>query len=76
MTNLNIDRLTLKLSGISSQEGQHLARLIAAGLANHEISSYSTRDAPTLQLNISAPPNANIDRLANQIVSEILRQLN
>ncbi|MEG4318617.1 MULTISPECIES: hypothetical protein [unclassified Microcoleus] len=76
MTNLNIDRLTLKLSGLSQNQGQHLARLIAEGLANSEISSHSARDSPSLQLNITAQPNANVDRLANQIVSEVLRQLN
>ena len=76
MTNLIIDRFTLKLSGLSPQEGQHLARLIAEGLASHEISSHSTRDTPTLQMNITAQPNASVDWLANQIVSEVLRQLN
>jgi hypothetical protein len=76
MTNLTIDRLTLKLSGISQQEGQNLARLVINKLATSEISSYSARDAPALQLNINTQPNTNIDWLANQIVSEILRQLN
>lgn len=76
MTNLTIDRLTLKLSGISQQEGQHLARLVTNRLATSEISSYSARDAPALKLNINAQPNANVDWLANQIVSEVLRQLN
>jgi hypothetical protein len=76
MTNITIDRLTLKLSGISQDQGQHLARLIAAGLANREISSHSARDSPNLQLKIAAQPNTNVDWLANQIVSEVLRQLN
>jgi hypothetical protein len=75
MTNLNIDRLTLKLSGLSQDQGQYLARLIAEGLATSEISSHSAHNAPTLQLNITAQPNANVDMLANQIVSEVLRQL-
>jgi hypothetical protein len=76
MTNLTIDRLTLKLSGLSEDQGKHLAQLIAEGLTSNEISSHSARDAPNLQLNIVAQPNANVDRLANQIVSEVLRQLN
>lgn len=76
MTAINIDRLTLKLSGLSQDQGQHLAKLIAEGLVNSEISSHSARDAPNLQLNITSPPNANVDWLANQIVSEVLRQLN
>jgi len=75
MTAINIDRLTLKLSGLSQDQGQHLARLIAAGLATCEISDRSSRDSPNLRLNITAQPNTNIDWLANQIVSEVLRQL-
>lgn len=76
MANLSIDRLTLKLSGLSQDQGQHLARLITERLATSELSSHSARDAPNLQLNITAQPNANINWLANQIVSEVLRQLN
>jgi hypothetical protein len=37
MANLTIDRLTLKLSGLSQDQGQHLARLIAAGLDTIDI---------------------------------------
>ena len=76
MTNLNIDRITLKLSGISQDQGQNLARLITERRSTSEISTYSARDAPALQLNINAQPNTNVDWLANQIVSEVLRQLN
>jgi hypothetical protein len=76
MTNLNIDRLTLKLSGISQNDGQRLAQLIATRLASSEIPGNSVRDTPSLQMNINIPPNKNVDSLANQIVSEILRQLN
>ncbi|NJM59162.1 MAG: hypothetical protein HC849_01430 [Oscillatoriales cyanobacterium RU_3_3] len=75
MTNLTIDRLTLKLPGLSQQEGQHLARLITTRLASIEMTSGSIRDAPSLQINIQSQPNTNMDWLANQIVSEILRQL-
>lgn len=75
MTAITIDRLTLKFSGLSQQQGQHLARLIAEGLATSEFSSHSVHDAPNLQLNITTQPNANVDWLANQIVSEVLRQL-
>lgn len=75
MTELTIDRLTLKLSGLSQQEGQHLARLITTRLASIEMTSSSIRDAPFLQIHIQSQPNTNMDWLANKIVSEILRQL-
>lgn len=75
MTQIDIDRLTLKLSGISQQEGQHLARLITTRLASSEMTSGSIRDAPSLQIHIQSQPNTNMDWLADRIVSEILRQL-
>jgi hypothetical protein len=75
MTEHTIDRLTLKLSGISQQEGQHLARLITTRLASSEITINSIRDAPSMQIHIQSQPNTNIDWLADRIVSEILRQL-
>jgi len=75
MTQINIDRLTLKLSGLSQQEGHQLAQLITNRLANQEIIAGSVRDAPRLELNLTAQPNTNIDWLAHQIVSEVLRQL-
>jgi hypothetical protein len=76
MTNLNIDRLTLKLSGISELEGKKLAHLITEKLANSDISSLSSRASPPIQVNVSSPGNNNIDWLAQQIVTEILGQLN
>lgn len=75
MTELSIDRLTLKLSGLSQDQGELLARLIAEGLTSREISSHTARDSPTLQLNITAQTKTNINWLANQILSEVLRQL-
>lgn len=76
MTNLNIDRLTLKLSGISELEGKRLTDLITDRLANSDISSRSNRASPQIQINIPAQPNPNLDQLSQQIVTEILRQLN
>lgn len=75
MANLSIDRLTLKLSGLSHQEGEQLAQLITTRLANSDVTGNSLHDVPSLQLNVTSSPSTNIDWLANQIVSEILRQL-
>ncbi|MBG1270882.1 hypothetical protein [Nostoc sp. WHI] len=75
MPELKIDRLTLKLSGISELEGQRLAKLITEGLANSNISSQAA-DIPNLKVNIPSRPNASVDWLAEQIVADILRQLN
>jgi len=76
MTDLNIDRLTLKLSGLSEIEGQRRVKLIAEGLARGIVSSGSARDRPSLQVTIPSRPNASVDWLADQIVADVLRQLN
>ena len=75
MTKIKIDRLTLKLSGISEIEGQRLAKLITEGLASSTVSSQVT-DHPNLKVNIPSRPNPSVDWLANQIVADVLRQLN
>ncbi len=76
MAELNIDRLTLNLSALSQSDGQRLARQIAEGLASGVIASGAARDAPNIHVTIPADSNADVDWLANQIVTEVLRQLN
>lgn len=75
MPELKIDRLTLKLSGISEIEGQRLAKLITEGLASSTVSSQAS-DYSNLKVNIPSRPNASVDWLAEQIVADLLRQLN
>jgi hypothetical protein len=75
MAELDIDRLTLKLSGISELEGQRLAHLIAQEFANSDISHLSTCASPNIQISIPSQPNPNIDWLAQQIVADVLQQL-
>lgn len=75
MTQLNIDRLALKLSGISEIEGQRLAKLITEGLANSNVPNQAS-DYSNLKVNIPSRPNASVDWLAEQIVADVLRQLN
>ncbi|MEH1778479.1 MAG: hypothetical protein V7L26_04905 [Nostoc sp.] len=76
MTNLTIDRLTLKLSGLSEPEGQHLAQIITQRLASSDVTNHEPSDLAALQVTVSTRPNASIDWLAEQIVTSILRQLN
>ncbi len=74
MATIDIDRLTLKLSGLSEREGQRLARLIAAGLTQADVPNATSR-LETLRVNLTAPADGNVDRLSQQIVADILRQL-
>jgi hypothetical protein len=75
MTAINIDRLTLKLSGISEHDGQHLARLIAEGLASSSIAAEGSHSLDAMRVNVSTGPGSNVDMLSKQIVAEIVRQL-
>jgi hypothetical protein len=73
MTEVAIDRLSLKLSGLSAGEGERLARLIADGLGRQKLmSSAQSVEGITISINSSG---GNLQRLSEQIVREIMRQL-
>jgi hypothetical protein len=75
MREINIDRLTLKLSGISEGDGRRLAQLIAEGLGTMPISMGGLLHLDAMQVNVGAGPGSSVDMLAKQIVADVLRQL-
>jgi hypothetical protein len=75
MAEIHIERLALKLSGISESDGQRLAQLIAEGLASASISSESPRHMDSLRVSATANLDKSVDMLSKQIVAEIVRQL-
>ena len=75
MAEMNIEHLTLKLSGISEGDGRRLAQLIAEGLASASISSESSHHIDLLHVNATASAAKGVDMLSKQIVAEIVRQL-
>ena len=75
MTEITIDRLTLKLSGISERDAQRLARLIAEGLGTVPISPEGAHHLDTMRVKVAASPGSSVDMLTQQIVAEVLRQL-
>ena len=75
MPEINIDRLTLRLSGISEHDGQRLARLIAEGLTSSSIAAEGSHALDAMRVNVSTSPSSNVDMLSKQIVAEIVRQL-
>jgi len=75
MSELDIERLSLSLSGLSEDQGRHLAQLIAYGLARATVSDAApSRDA--LQSNITVRERSSMPNLAEQIVADLVRQLN
>jgi hypothetical protein len=72
MAGLHIDRLALSLPGFSADEGRRLARLIADGLAAATFEAAGNR--ASVRVDVSGP-SQGLDRLADQIVAEVRRQL-
>lgn len=75
MTEITIDRLTLKLSGISQPDGQRLARLIAEGLGTLPISTEGAHHLDAMRIHVAASPGSSVDMLSQQIAAAMLRQL-
>jgi hypothetical protein len=74
MAELELQRLTLSLSGFTATEGERLGRLIADGLAGLPLDGMPER-LRDLRVRVSHQPGANPERLARDVVAEIARQL-
>lgn len=75
LAQINIERLSLKLSGVAEGEGQRLARLIAEGLGVASVPIDSSRHLDAIRLRVTARPGTSADELSRQIVADLLRQL-
>lgn len=74
MAGLEIERLTLHLSGLSEGEGRHLARLIADGLASAPLPE-SAGSRSSMSSQITARTGDDVQELSQQILADLLRQL-
>jgi hypothetical protein len=74
MPELTVERLSLRIGGISESEGRHLASLIADGLAGAEISGVAG-NFPAMQMKVAARPGNSLPALAEQIVADLIGQL-
>lgn len=72
--NLAVDRLTLRLSGRSSDDGQRLARLIGEGLAAAAPLA-AVGQVPSLRLAVDVQAGEPLQQLANRIVAAWLEAL-
>jgi len=75
MADITIDRLTLRLSGLSESDGQRLAARIAEGLAAAAPAGGRPRHMDALRVNVAAAPGDGVERIAAQVVADILRQI-
>jgi hypothetical protein len=87
MSDIHIDRLTLKLEGVSEADGRRLAMLVAAGLAGVALPDGVPPRTESIRLDLRARPSAkaggdphagegaSMDMLAEQVVTGVLREL-
>jgi hypothetical protein len=73
MSELRIEKLALKLSGISPNDGERLARRIGDRIA----AAAPDRDIVISRVGISitANPGDDLDLIANQAAAEMLRRI-
>lgn len=75
MPSFTIDRLTLKLPGMSAAEGERLATRIAEGLAAGATPAEPGRYLPALRVEMASSSGAGIETLADLVSAGLLRQL-
>ncbi len=75
MNNLKIDRLQLSVIGLSPDDGQRLARLIAAEMGEYPELRRRTGKVELLRAEVAGSPDSDLEHLARIIVSEIVRQM-
>jgi hypothetical protein len=74
VTALHIERLALRVPGLSEQQGRRLAELIGEGLAAAPHVQASGQ-LGRMELRVTAESGQDVSRLAQAIVAELLRQV-
>lgn len=74
MPELEIEKLTLRLAGLSEEEGRRLARLIADGLAASPLRD-GTAGQDAVATTLTGWPGMGLEDISNRIVADLLRQL-
>jgi hypothetical protein len=74
MPRIEIDRLSLKLSGLSEDQGRLLAARVAEGLAALPAPDNAIQ-RNAMQANATMVPGGSVTTLADQIVAGLVRQL-
>jgi hypothetical protein len=75
MEEIRIDRLTLKLSGLTEAEGRSLAERIAQGLAAADTQGIASAPRGSIQVRAEHQPGGDVADLSRLIVRQVLDQL-
>jgi len=73
---VEINELRLRAPGLTREQARALGEMVAEGLAEMNLEGSRTgRRVPRLNLNIRAPLNGSIRRIADEISGSVRRQL-
>jgi hypothetical protein len=75
MANWKIDRLTLKMPGMSRSGAEALGRRIAEDLAMRNLRPGASIRLGAVRQNITAPTGQSAEALSGRIVDELVRSL-
>lgn len=75
MPEIKVERLSLLLSGLSEDQGRHLARSIADGLAAANMPE-AAADSDSMKSSVTARAGSSMPDLADQVVADLVQQLN
>jgi hypothetical protein len=75
MDEIRVDRLTLKLSGLTEAQGRNLAMLITEGLAAATLKPDAAATQQGVKVELKASASGDLGPLSDRVVSEVLRQL-
>jgi len=76
MPRIEIDRLSLRLSGLSEDQGRLLAMRVAEGLITSSPEPGAPVELDAIRVSAAMVPGSTVNMLADQIVADLVRQLN
>jgi hypothetical protein len=75
MADIAVERLVLQISGISAEHAAELGRRVADGLGDAAPGIEGPARAARLRLSLEADAGPELDRLAERVVAEVVREL-
>src|SRR5262245_46807222 len=75
MAEIHIDRMVVHVSGMAVHDAQRLAQAITAAMAQAPVRAGTAGRVETLRVEVPATPAQDVDRLAQQVVAEMVRQV-
>jgi hypothetical protein len=75
MDDIRIDRLALRLSGLSEAEGRQLATLITQGLAAVHLGPHVAAEQPAIRVGVKDAKPGELSRISDLVVAQVIREI-